>query len=641
MAIDFPSSPSLNQVYSFGGRSWIWNGTQWLGYNTGATGPTGYTGYTGYTGPSGAASTVTGPTGYTGFTGFTGYTGPSLTPAGTTGQLQVNNSGSLGAVSSGTTGQALISQGAGVSPSFDTLSVSGGGTGLTTLTANNVLLGNGTSALQVVAPGANGNVLTSNGTTWQSTAPSASGGTITATASGSISIGEPIVINSNATVSAVTTALNTSSNWLSLVTGTTTDATHGNTSVVCSVDPSSGIVVFWWRSSASGNYLRIRAVRVSDSGVLEAGPVALPSSAPNSSGTLKAIGCPTGGSFTHVCCFRTSSNWFLAQSITVSSSLVITLRSETVLTFGSSYSAFGLGYHQGQQRLVVDYYDSSISEARFGLISINNTGNLSYETDYVYSGNPRSWDSSFVYEPTTARLVVVARNPDNNFIYATAFAISSGSISIAFDSLVSTALNDSSVSAGIAGSSKIVAFFSKNGTSRIAIILTLSGSAFSVGGDNATGFSPYQEPVNILWLSNFNTGVINVTNTYRMFTVSGSVLTMVPGSFSFTNTPLQLRQTTDGYLILPSTTTTTFRVEILDPNTSNLNSSNFVGLSSGSYSDGQTATIHTIGSVNSNQTGLSAANRYFVGSNKLLTLKSYLGPYVGVAVGTNKILVKG
>lgn len=45
-----------------------------------------------------------------------------------------------------------------------------GGTGSTTLTANNVLLGNGTSALQVVAPGTTGNVLTSNGTTWQSTA---------------------------------------------------------------------------------------------------------------------------------------------------------------------------------------------------------------------------------------------------------------------------------------------------------------------------------------------------------------------------------------------------------------------------------------------------------------------------------------
>jgi hypothetical protein len=52
------------------------------------------------------------------------------------------------------------------------ISVDKGGTGRTTLTANNVLLGNGTSAVNFVAPGTNGNVLTSNGTTWTSTAPS-------------------------------------------------------------------------------------------------------------------------------------------------------------------------------------------------------------------------------------------------------------------------------------------------------------------------------------------------------------------------------------------------------------------------------------------------------------------------------------
>lgn len=51
------------------------------------------------------------------------------------------------------------------------LSVAQGGTGSTSLTANNVLLGNGTSAVQAVAPGTSGNVLTSNGTTWQSSAP--------------------------------------------------------------------------------------------------------------------------------------------------------------------------------------------------------------------------------------------------------------------------------------------------------------------------------------------------------------------------------------------------------------------------------------------------------------------------------------
>jgi hypothetical protein len=58
-----------------------------------------------------------------------------------------------------------------------TVAVANGGTGATSLTANNVILGNGTSAVQVVAPGTTGNVLTSNGTTWTSAAPAAAGAT--------------------------------------------------------------------------------------------------------------------------------------------------------------------------------------------------------------------------------------------------------------------------------------------------------------------------------------------------------------------------------------------------------------------------------------------------------------------------------
>jgi hypothetical protein len=51
------------------------------------------------------------------------------------------------------------------------LAVADGGTGLSTLTANNVILGNGASAPTFVAPSTSGNLLTSNGTTWASTAP--------------------------------------------------------------------------------------------------------------------------------------------------------------------------------------------------------------------------------------------------------------------------------------------------------------------------------------------------------------------------------------------------------------------------------------------------------------------------------------
>ena len=53
------------------------------------------------------------------------------------------------------------------------ITVADGGTGASTFTANSVVLGNGTSALNgnMVAPGTSGNILTSNGTTWASTTP--------------------------------------------------------------------------------------------------------------------------------------------------------------------------------------------------------------------------------------------------------------------------------------------------------------------------------------------------------------------------------------------------------------------------------------------------------------------------------------
>jgi hypothetical protein len=54
-----------------------------------------------------------------------------------------------------------------------TLGVARGGTGATTLTAENVIIGNGTSAVKFVAAGTTGNVLTSNGSAWVSQAISA------------------------------------------------------------------------------------------------------------------------------------------------------------------------------------------------------------------------------------------------------------------------------------------------------------------------------------------------------------------------------------------------------------------------------------------------------------------------------------
>jgi trimeric autotransporter adhesin len=63
--------------------------------------------------------------------------------------------------------------------SSGTLSATRGGTGSANLTAENVILGNGANTVKVVAPGTANNVLTSNGTTWISQAPTGSSGGVT------------------------------------------------------------------------------------------------------------------------------------------------------------------------------------------------------------------------------------------------------------------------------------------------------------------------------------------------------------------------------------------------------------------------------------------------------------------------------
>jgi len=144
---------------------------------------------------TGTLPIANGGTGQTSFTNgqllIGNSTGNTLTPATLTagsGVTITNGSGAItvaftgpGAgsvtsvdVSGGTTG--LTTSGGPITSSgtvtlAGTLAVANGGTSLTTLTANNVILGNGTSAPTFVAPSTNGNVLTSNGTTWQSTAP--------------------------------------------------------------------------------------------------------------------------------------------------------------------------------------------------------------------------------------------------------------------------------------------------------------------------------------------------------------------------------------------------------------------------------------------------------------------------------------
>jgi hypothetical protein len=104
--------------------------------------------------------------------GYTSVLGAIITGQGSTNDVTLVNDADA-TVLGIPTGTTNVEIAGGLTLGTD-LAVAHGGTGASTHTANNVLIGNGTSAITSVAPSTSGNVLTSNGSAW--TSASAAGG---------------------------------------------------------------------------------------------------------------------------------------------------------------------------------------------------------------------------------------------------------------------------------------------------------------------------------------------------------------------------------------------------------------------------------------------------------------------------------
>jgi hypothetical protein len=157
MALAFPSSPTVNQTYTSGTRTWTWNGTAWKLPSTALTGVTG----------TGNAVLSVGPT-----ITLTNATALPLT-TGVTGVLPAANGGTSLA-SPGTAGNILTSNG-----TTWTSATLANATGLPLTTGVTGVLPAANGGTSLSSPGTSGNILTSNGTTWTSATPVLASGTPT------------------------------------------------------------------------------------------------------------------------------------------------------------------------------------------------------------------------------------------------------------------------------------------------------------------------------------------------------------------------------------------------------------------------------------------------------------------------------
>jgi hypothetical protein len=533
-----------------------------------------------------------------------------------------------------------------------TLPVASGGTGATTLAANNVLIGNGTSAVSAVAPGTAGNLLTSNGTTWTSATPLTSG-TFDAVASGTLANGSTVIINVDGTVSAVTNQT------LAVGTSTAFDAVAvtGIFYISATYDANAQKVVIAYSDRDNSNFGTAVVGTVSGTSISFGTPVVF-----NSATSLHISATYDTTAQKIVIAYRDggNSNFGTAKVGTVSGTSIsfgTAAVFESALTNNASAT-----YDATTQKVVIAYTDNGNADFGTAVVGTVSGTSISFGTPVVFES--ASTDSiSAIYTTNTQKIVIAYRDVGNSN-YGTAIVGTVSGTSISFGTAVVFNSADSlSISSTFDASAlRVVTAYRDNSTTVASVRLgTVSGTTISYTSavDGSSGLSATQ--ISIAYDALAQKVVIAYRSAgtgqgyYNIGTISGGVITFTTGAIYDTS---DISQTwTPNYAVYDSSNQKvviayarndvapldkTGRAIVIRTPYQNITSENFIGFSNAAYTNGQTATIQIAGAVDDAQSGLTPGQSYFVQLNGTLGLTAASpSVFAGTAVAATKIIVKG
>ena len=564
-----------------------------------------------------------------------------VTPADGANWFLINDGDVLGPISAtnnslaafdGTTGKLIKAAG--------TVSVEQGGTGVSSLTENAVLVGNGTSAIGSIAAGASGNVLTSDGTTWASIAPPPSGPTLEAIASGTLADGSTVIVNADGTVSMVagptgspvvfssgntlTSSAVYDANTQKVVIAYAADASLNGTAIVGTVsgtsisfgtpvtffsagqaqfisavyDANTQKIVIAYRDQYSTGFGFAIVGTVSGTSISFGAAVAFASSnAQNISATYDSFNQKVVIAYRNL----SNSNYGTAVVGTVSGT---SISFGTAVVFESAATSnISTTYHSVQEKVVIAYRDDGNSNFGTAIVGTVSGTSISFGTAVVLESTGTALFSS-VYDSTQQKVVIAWQRASDGFGRAVVGTVSGTSISFGtVASFTSTQANSISATYN-ANAQKVVIAYGNAGNSTFGTFIfgTVSGTSISFG--TAVVFE--------------SANTDNISCTYDSVQQKVVIAYRDVGNSNY------------GTSI------------VVQSDTSTLTAENFIGFSNAAYTNGQTATIQIVGSVDDAQSGLTPGQSYFVQANGSLGLTAGSpSVFAGTAVSATKIIVKG
>ena len=508
------------------------------------------------------------------------------------------------------------------------------------------------------------------------------GGNVTeATASGTLADGDPVVVNTNGTVSAVEQV---GSAWIASLGGRGIEVDSSGNVYVCGYNNSIGqgsneIYLVKYNSSGVIQWQRSLGGTSSDYGY----GLALDSSGGvYVGGMTKSAG--QGGNDMMIAKYNSSGviQWqrALGSSGNDQGLNVATDSSDNVYICGTSATSGA-----GMEELIIAKYNSSGTiqwQRRLGG-SANDVayGVATDSSDNVYvCGSTRS--------NTSGHDMIIAKYNSSGTIQWQRVLYSSAQSDVArritTDSSGNVYISGRTSSIGQGNGDLLIAKYNTSGTIQWQRILGGTGSEYGYGvrvdssGDVYVGGSSSVSDNDIIIAKYNNSGVIqwqrnltydwdtlydltiddsgslyitgglataklptdgSLTGTYGSYTYSASSLTDAASTLTSSSSSLtagtsylsdQSISLTDASSNLTSTITS------LTP--SNLTAENFIGISDGAYTNGQTATVQLIGSVDDAQSGLTAGQKYYVQDDG--TLAESGSVFAGTAVSSTSLVVK-